>query len=209
MNFKKFLSNILFVAGLCLMLISIGIAFAAKNNDPQILMNPSGARKTAEKMLTAICSGDYTTASSFMYGNPSLGAEPENASLAVELIWTAFLEGAEYEISGDCYVSESGVSVDITLRTLDVAAVIDGVERNAKELLNWRVAAARDVSELYDDDNNFHQEIIDQVLRDATLLSLTDKTYQDHAITLDLVFEQGEWWVLPNDTLQHVLSGSF
>lgn len=200
----------LLALGLSVMLLSAIVAFAARNNSPQMLVNPNGANKAAQSMLSAVCSGDYSAASSFMYGRPSLGSRPEDGSLAVELLWTAFLDSLEYEISEDCYVRETGVSLDVKLRSLDIAAVIQGMEIHAKEQLGRRVAAADDVTELYDSDNNFHQEIIDQILRDATMQSLAEnKTYLEHTITLDLVFEQGRWWVLPNETLQSVLSGSF
>ena len=210
MRRRYFFANILLALGLAIALAVAGLAILAKDSSPQMLLSPDGAKRTADKMMAAFCDGDYAAASAFIYGSPSLGSEPENSNLAVELIWTAFRESMEYEISGECYVRESGVSVDVTLRALDPSAVILSMEGHAKELLGRRIAAAEDVSELYDADNNFRQEIIDKVLRDATMQSLADnKTYQEYIVTLNLIPEQGKWWVLPDEALQNALSGAF
>ena len=135
---------------------------------------------------------------------------PEDGNLAVELIWSEFLGSMEFTVSRECYVTDSGVAMDVSVQTLDVPAVIASMEGYAAELLGRRVASAGDLSEIYDSDNNIRQEIKEQILRDATVQALTNNlAYQEHQLTLNLVFEEGKWWVVPDRALQNVLSGSF
>lgn len=210
MKNRKILSNILCCLGIIVGIISACIALMAKDSSPAMLLQPADAKRCAEKMMTAIHEGDYKMASSMMYGKPNLGSVPEDGNLAVELIWSEFLNSMEFTIHGDCYVEDSGVSVDVSLRTLDVPTVIESMEGHARELLSRRVASAKDLSEIYDADNNFRQEIMDQILRDASLRALTnDLAYKEHDLTLNMVFENGQWWVVPDTALLNVLSGSF
>jgi len=210
MRKKTILSNILLVLGILAALFSGLLAFRGKDAAPGMVKYPADAAAQAEKMMDAICRGDYTAASAAMYGNPGMGTVPENTNLAIELIWTAYLGSMDYEFAGDCYVTDSGVAVDVVVRTLDVPAVIAGMEGYAQELLSRRVAAARDMSDIYDEDNNFRQEILDIVLRDAAVQSLeANQTPKEQTITLNLVYEKGQWWVMPDGALQNILSGSF
>lgn len=210
MKSRKILSNILIIAGVVLGLASACLALTAKDSSPAIVLHPLGARKCAEKMMIALSGGDYKTASSLMYGSPDLGKVPEDGNLAVELIWSEFLGSMEFTASGECYVTDSGVAMDVSVQTLDVPAVIASMEGYARELLGSRIASAGDLSDIYDSDNNIRQEIKEQILRDATVQSLTNNlAYQEHQLTLNLVFENGNWWVVPDAALQKVLSGSF
>lgn len=209
MKYRKILSNVLLFLGLVIAAATVSIALLGQNRAPKMLLHPFRAKQAVEKMMTAVCNGDYADASSYLYGRPDWGSIPDNSNLAVELIWIAFQDSMEYEFTGDCYVSDSGVSVDLVIRTMDVSAVIRGLEKHAKELLGRRLAAA-DAAERYDTDQRFRQEMIDNVLRDATIQSIEDnKELLEHKLTLDLLYEQGRWWILPGEKLMHVLSGSF
>lgn len=207
---KKNLSNVLLILGMVLAIIAVMLAFTAKDNEPRLMQNPTDALKRADEMMTKICAGDYPGASGLMYGQPSLGAAPEGGSLAVELLWTAYLDSLEYDISEKCYVVETGVAVDVTVRMLDIPAVIRSMEWFAQDLLGKRVAAAEDMSEIYDEDNNFRQEVMDKILRDAAVQALADNpAHKEQVITLHLIHDQGKWWVMPDAGLQNILSGAF
>lgn len=204
------LSNILLALGTVLAAAAVCIALLAKNDAPKMLQHPADAMRCAKEMMSSLEKGDYTGASERMYGRPSLGTAPEGGNLAVELLWTAFLDSMEYEMAEKCYVTDTGVAVDVTVQMLDVPAVITSMEDYAKELLGKRVAAAKNMTEIYDSENNFRQEIMDKVLRDATMQALSENAvYCQENITLNLVYEKGQWWVVPDTQLQSILSGAF
>lgn len=210
MKKQKIQSNILFVLGIVLAVLAVCVAFAAKDTAPRIVQSPTAALKRVESMMDAIRAGDYDRASEVMYGCPSMGEVPTGDNLAVELIWTEFLNSIEYNISGDCYVSDTSVVVDVSVKTLNVPQVISGMEEYAEKYLSRRIAAADDLADIYDSEDNIHQEVMNKILWDAALQSLeNNREYQEQTIAVNLVFEKGEWWILPDEALQSILSGSF
>ena len=77
-----------------------------------------------------------------------------------------------------------------------------------ENLLNRRVEAAEDISEIYDEKNNYREDLILAVLQEATTIALKrDARYQETTIPIYLVFEQSQWWVQPSQELLNVLSG--
>lgn len=203
------IASLLTVFAIVLVIGTIGIVILAIHASPIMLTRPLAAVDRARGMLTAACNGDYETASGMMYGNPNLGTPPEDSSPAVDLLWDAFLESLEYALSEDCYASDSGVAMDVTIRYLDISGVMNGLDSRAQTLLNQRIAMAEDSAEIYDEENNFRQEIITEVLRDATSQALEEnRQYREQTIPLHLVFDQGEWWVMPDADLLNVLAGS-
>lgn len=209
MKTRRVLSGLLSVLGLALAIGTIWIVIGAVDAAPAMLMRPESAVDRAQALLDAVCDGDYETASEMLYGTPSLGTRPENSSPAVDLIWDAFLDSLEYTLLGDCYATDSGVAMDVRVRSLDISGVVDGLDSRAQALLNQRIAAAEDSTDIYDENNDFRQELITEVLQEAVRQALTEnKTYQEQTISLQLVYEQGQWWVMPETTLLNVLAGS-
>lgn len=209
MRTRRVIAGLLTALGLALAIGTIGIVILAVQASPVMLKRPEAAADRAAALMDAVCGGDYETASGMMYGRPSLGARPEDSSPAVDLLWDAFLESLEYEFLGDCYASDSGVAIDVSIRSLDVSGVVDGLDSRAQALLNQRILTAEDSTEIYDENNNFRQELVAEILQEAVRQALEEnKKYQQITISLHLIFEQGEWWVMPEAGLLNVLSGS-
>lgn len=209
MKIRRILSDLLTVLGFAAAIGIIWIAVLAIHTAPVMLQCPDAAADRARDMMFAVCCGDYESASGMMYGCPNLGARPEDSSPAVELIWNAFLESLECDFPGYCYATDAGLAIDVNIRSLDVSRVIEGLDSRAQILLNQRIAAAEDSTEIYDVENNFRQELITEILRDATLQALEEnKQYREQTISLHLIYERGEWWIMPDADLLNALSGS-
>ena len=209
MKTRRVLSGLLSVLGLVLAIGTIWIVVWAVAAVPVMLMHPKSAVDRAQVLLDAVCDGDYETASEMLYGTPSLGNRPEDSSPAVDLIWAAFLDSLEYTLLGDCYATDSGVAMDVRIRSLDISGVVNGLDSRAQTLMNQRIAAAENATNIYDKNNDFRQELITEVLQEAVRQALAEnKTYQEQTISLQLVYEQGQWWVMPETALLNVLAGS-
>lgn len=209
MKKRHIIADLMAVLGIVLAMGTVGIIIRAVHATPVVLLRPAGAVERARDMMNAACSGDYETASGMMYGTPNLGNRPADSSPAVDLIWEAFLESLDYTFSGDCYATDSGVAVDANIRYLDVPSAVEGLDSYAQALLSQRIATADDSTEIYDENNNFRQDLVAEILRDATRQVLEEnKEYQEQTISLCLIFDQGEWWVMPNADLLNVLSGA-
>lgn len=209
MKKKRVISNLLAALAVITAFASVYLITAAMGAPPIMVGHPVAAVQRAEALLSAACSGDYEAVSGMLHGTPELGVCPEEAGTAEKMLWSAFLDSMEFEILGDCYAGASGVAVDARIRTLDISGAVDGLGDRARMLLNDRMETAENASELYDENNDFRQEIITEVLQEAVTQSLEEnKKYQDHTVVLNLVFEQGKWWILPNEDLLNILSGS-
>lgn len=210
MRTRRGISRLLTVMGIVFAFGTIGIVIQAVSASPVMLKPPEMAASRADALMDAVCSGDWEAASEFLYGCPSLGTRPEDSSPAVDLLWDAFLESLEYSFLGDCYVSDSGVSIDVRVQSLDVSAVVDDLDSRAQTLLNENVFLAEDSTEIYDEENNFRQELVSEVLQQAVQQALEEnRQLWEQTVSLYLIFEQGKWWVMPDDGLVNVLSGSF
>lgn len=209
MKTRRTLSRVLLILGSILAVCTVAAAFRARSAQPVMRHSPQAAEQRAEAMMAAVCSGDYQAASRMLYGTPSLGEIPQDASPSAFLIWDAFLKSLAYEFPGTCYVTEDGVTLDVKVGFLDVNAALEGLDVRTEKLLDQHIQAAEDSSQLYDEDNNFRQELIEEVLTTAVFQALGEETViREKTISLRMVFSEDQWWVMPDKELLEVLSGS-
>lgn len=210
MRTRHKIAGLLTVLGIMLAVGAVGIVIWAIPSAPVMLKPPEEAACRAEALMNGVCSGDDQAVSDLLYGNPGLGSPPEDSGPAVDLLWEAFRESLEYTFLGDCYVSDSGVAIDVRVRSLDVPGVLEGLDSRAQALLNRRILAAENSKEIYDEENNFRQDLVTEILQEAVRQSLEEnRKMQEQTFSIHLIFDQGEWWVVPDAGLVNVLSGSF
>lgn len=209
MRFRRFLSVFFGVCATGVAGLTIYISLISINASPVLLAPSQAAAECAENVLNAVCTGDYDHAGRFLYGKPTLGSGANTKSEAGKLIWNAFVDSLEYEISGDCYPSESGLSLDIKIRSLQMASVTRNLQERSRALLTARMEEAEDVDEIYGDDNNYREDFVMAVLRDAVKDALReDAEYTEQELTMSLIYEQGQWWVIPEQQLIRAVSGN-
>lgn len=209
MKKRRIISNLLTALGLAAAVGTIWIVALALRAEPVMLLQPDGAADRAGDLMHAVCTGDYETASGMLYGRPSMGTCPEDSSPSVNLLWAAFQDSLEFDFAGDCYATDTGLAIDVNIRSLNILSVMEGLDSRAEILLNQRIAAAESSAEIYDEDHNFRAELIEEVLQEATQQALEEnKQYQTQTIPLHLVYDGGQWWVMPDSDLMNVLSGS-
>ena len=86
--------------------------------------------------------------------------------------------------------------------------MVQDMQQRCHDMLQQRVEAATEMEELYDEENNFRQDLIDQVMDQAVeeALQQEHKTVS-YDVVLDLVLRDGQWWAVPNQALLAALSG--
>lgn len=209
MKKRRALSGVLMILGLILTAGTVVLALWARFAQPVMLQAPADASARAETMMKAVCAGDYQAASRIMYGAPNLGSKPQDASPAAELIWEAFLNSLSYEFPGGCYMVENTVALDVKIRCLDVSATLEGLDARTERLLDQRIQEAEDSAQLYDENNNFREALITEVLTTAVSQTLEEnQVLREETLPLRLVFSQEQWWILPDDALLDILSGA-
>lgn len=205
---RKLFSGIFGLLGGLLLAATVFLSFYALDASPMLLTAPEDALTQSEAMMAAVARGDFADAAARMQGQPDLGADREPADEVGKMIWTAFLESIRYEFAGECYATDSGVARDVTVETLDISGVTASLRQRSQTLLNQRVAAAEDVEQIYDENGDYREDFVMEVLHDAARQALEeDAVSVSRELTLNLVYGQGQWWVVPDAALLAAISG--
>ena len=95
-----------------------------------------------------------------------------------------------------------------TITHLDVSTIVGKFPERAKSLMDQKIAAAENLTEIYDEQNNFRQELVEQVLQEALQQTLAqDGETVTREVSLKLVNRDGRWWVIPHQNLLQILTG--
>ena len=112
------------------------------------------------------------------------------------------------ELTGEWAVEQSALVRTATITTLDVSAVLEKLPEWVQILLDQRIASAEALSEIYDEQNGFREELAETVLQEALRQALAqDGQPVTREVTLKLVNRDGSWWVVPHQNLLQILSG--
>lgn len=208
MKIKKVLSLVFALLAVALTALTIYLTLSALDAEPVLVTPPEAAVETAEAVMAAICQGDYETAAGMMYGTPELGASRAPADEVGVILWDAFQESLSYELTGDCYATDSGIAQDVTITCLDFSSVTAPLRDRAQTLLVQRVEEAEDADIIYDENGDYREAFVMEVLRDVTLDALEeDAKNQEQKLTVNLVYKRGQWWVVPDQALLSAISG--
>ena len=207
---KKYtiLSRIFGLLAAAVAALTLWITFGALNARPVLVTPPAAAAETAEALLAAVCAGDYDTASGLVYGTPNLGMDREPADEVGRLLWEAFQESFAYELEGECYATDTGIAQNVTVTHLDFSSVTASLGERSQTLLVQRVAEAEDADTVYDENGDYREDFVLEVLREVTLDALReDAKNKEQKLTLNLVHKRGQWWVVMDQALLSALTG--
>lgn len=196
MSEQKKTINRWLVAGIILSLVTILATVFGINSSPVVLLDTAGVTEAAEQTMEFVRIGDFENLRTMLSGNPELEEIPEKSQDAESLIWYAYLESMEYEVSEECRASGSGMEVDVSIRCLDIAAVTESLQALVPTLMNQT------------DASRASEEEVAAVLSDAAAQILEKECpMTEQNITLQLIRFENRWQVLPTDMLQQLLSG--
>lgn len=204
---KKF--SFLF-AVLAVLAAAAGVYFAFANigAEPVLAKQPDAAQERVVALLDAVCDNDYATASAQLYGTPDLGIDRDASDPVGVLLWEALESSRSYSIVGDCYATNTGLAWDVELTCLDLDSVTANLRHRSQTLLEERVANAKDITEIYDENNEYREEFVMKALYDATVEALAEDARPiTFTFTLQLTYADGQWWILPDSPLLEAISG--
>lgn len=205
---KNLFSGLFGLLGIVLLTATLFLCLHGLDASAVLLTAPEDALRQSEAMMEAVAQGDFAAAGARMQGQPDLGADREPADEVGKMIWAAFLDSIRYEFTGECYATDSGIARDMTVETLDISSVTASLRQRSQTLLNRRVAAAEDVEQIYDENGDYREDFVMEVLHDAARQALEeDAVTVSREITLNLVYRQGQWWVVPDAALLSAISG--
>lgn len=207
MKLKKMISAVFGLIAACTCVLAVCLAFHSLDAEPVLLTPPEEANARITALMEAVCDADYDRISQHLYGTPSLGIDREPSDEVGCLIWTAFTESLSYELIGQCCATNDGLSQTVRLTSLDISTVTATLKDRSQALLEDRVANAADISEIYDENNEYREDFVMGVLYDAAAEALAeDARTQTLEFTLNLVYTDGQWWIISNSEILDAIS---
>ncbi len=208
MKISRFFSGFFLFLAIGLMITALFVAMYFPGSKPTLVSPPQEAQNRVIAAMDAICQGDYASAEPYLLGQPSLGADRQPEDAAGQLIWRDFLRSLSYELSGECYATDTGVAQDISLTYLDISSVTANLAQRSERLLTQLQQEATHTSQVYDDNGDYRQDVVQRVLQAAVLEALNaDAKNTTVTFTLQLVYRDGQWYIVPNSDFIHALSG--
>ena len=208
MKISKILAALFGVAGVCAAGLCISLSFQNMNASPVLVEQPESAREQVVTMMDAVRENNYAAAGAVMQGTPIFGADRAPADAVSGLIWDAFVESIQYELVGELYATDSGVAQNITVTALDMSSVTANLKDRSAKLLQKRVEEAEDPDEVYDENNEYREDFVMQVLYDAAEQALAnDAKNVTSDVTINMIYENGQWWIVPDSSLLSAISG--
>lgn len=210
MKKRHLTSSILIVLGLLLGLGTVIMAVVAIDAPARLIGKPEEALERVQTMMEAICDGDYETASAQIYGSPDLGSPPENADEAVRLIWDTYRKSFSYEIQREPQPEASGISVDVIVRNLDVSAVLEELGSTVQTRIDEKTNSVQDDETGLRASASLRYEEVKRILQEILAEAMEKQNHiREQLVTIDLIYDRGQWWALSNTDLMDMLSGSF
>lgn len=212
MKAKKILSGILAaifaLLGIATTAMGIYVSFQSIGASPVLLETPEAAIQQIGLMLDKVQRGDYNGAGAMMQGSPDLGVDREASDEVGVLIWEAFVDSFTYEIVGECYATDSGVAQDLRITCLEISSVTASLRERSRSKLEELLASAEDISDVYDENNNYREDVVMAVLYEAAQDALAqDAQTVTYEVTVNLVHDEDRWWIIPDDALLKAISG--
>ncbi len=196
MKLSRFFSSVFAVLGTGVMIVSMIGCLLCRNLEPGAQVVSQEAKDASEQFMQALSSGDYQAAGALIYGQPEMGADGNFQSSAAARVWEAFRESITCENSGECYLEGESVYRDVTVTALDVSGVMNAVPA---------IAQSMQAAEKTGPDG----EAKDRILREAVEKALSDGERVSVQGRLQLVQDQGHWYVIPDKTVLSAISGGF
>ena len=203
-----FFSGIYGLAGLILAGACVFLALQNRNASPVLVEQPQAAMDQVHTMLDALCEGDYDTVSDCLYGRPDLGMDREAKDPVGKLFWDALASSYTYEAGTQFHATDSGVSLNVSVSALDLSSVTANLQDRARAIMEYRIAQANDVDEIYDENNEYREDFVMDALYSAALEALEQDARQTSwELTLNLVYANGKWLIMPEQALLRAISG--
>ena len=175
---------------------------------PALLKPPAEAVALAEELMEAVCSGDFERAETMLYGQPELGVDRQPADVAGTMIWNAYVNSLDYELMGELYATDHGLAQDVKIIFMELPTVTANLSTRTHQLLNEAIAAAEDVSELYDEKNEYREDLVMDILHRAVTQALEeDVRYSYRVVQLQLVCRDSQWKAVADRAFLDAISG--
>ena len=208
MKISKLASAVFAVAGTVLLIGSVVMSFVALGRPTTALEPTREANDVAQSVLSALDHGDLSKVGTYFYGAPALGLDREPATAEGKQIWNAYRDSITVTADEGCYGEGAAIYQTAQVTVLDMVEALSRLDEEAAALLNQKVETAEDPAALLDENGEVPQTLKDELRAQALTQVLADAKTVTTQITFQLMEQDGQWWVLPDQAMLDVLSGA-
>lgn len=193
MKYTKGISYLFFLAGTLLLAAAVFLILKYRNENALLIDPPQDAERQVLSLMDAVTARDYDKISSLLYGQPQILHEEDNGDEVRRRLWEAYIGSIQYSFPQLWETTQTGLTRDVEITTLDAAAIAAALPE--------RTQARLEEMEEEPDVEAALGQALDQLLKE-------DPVTVTRRFPLELVFQDGQWWVVPGDDLLEFLAGS-
>lgn len=202
---EKYISKIFAVLTAVAVALAILLCLKGMNSSPKLLGASEAAERKTETLMEGICQQDLERVRQVMLEQRQLEDPYEFTHGYSEALWEAYAGSLSYTFDGGCYPSEDGLARNVTVTVLDLPAVIPYLAERCQRA--WE-EQPEDTQAKLKEDSDYRETFLADVAHTALDEVKNDKGfYTSRDLTLGLVLEDGQWWILPNEAIFALLSG--
>jgi len=188
---------------------AVRLAFRSPEKGPAVLTDTGDPAETVALFFNALCLHDWQRASGYVRGEPELELSAAPESEAEQALWYAFLLSWSWEVDRGGKTDPLHAWETVRFTALRPDAVTRGLDGDVQAILARWVDEARTENEIYDETGGYRQSVVDKAVLEALAVRLAAP--EDYRITtvltLQLLYENGGWVILPEESLWNALSG--
>lgn len=208
MKIARFFAVIFACIGALLLIGSMGFFLLSRNAPVRIRELPREAVSVSDAFAQSLNAGDLEAAAQLMYGQPDLGVSKSLEDPEAALIWEAFRSSIAAKLDEAWNVEQGCLVKTMRITSLDVSGVMGKFPERIQPLLDRKIASAENLEEIYDENNEFREALVEDILREALSQTLSqDAQPVTREVTLKLINRDGRWWVVPHQNLLQILTG--
>ena len=200
MRKNNFIPTLLGVACVVLLAAAAILGIAMRNALPITAGSMQNAEAQTEKLMNAVCSGDYTAAEDLLSGSLKLTLEREPTNSLYRVLWDAYSDSLDYRFQGSCYADNYGLYRDVTVTMLDIPTLMEDLQKRSTLLLYSK--AENSPQSIYDANGNYTQKFIMDTLGEEADSMIANNDYTTtQTLTLHLTGSGGQWYIQPDPLL--------
>lgn len=207
MKISKLASALFAVVGTVLLVGSIAASLVALSSPTKAVKPTQEAKACAQEALNALNHGDFAAAAAYFYEKPSLGLDREPATTEGKEMWNAYRSSIAVTADGGCFGEGMNIYQTAQVTHMDIGQTLSQLESRASGLLQQKLDSAEDPAALLDENGEVPQILRDEIRTQAFREALEDAKTVTTQITFQLIEQDGQWWILPDQALLGILSG--
>lgn len=207
MKLHKWVAGLCALAGGLTMAAGIYLGLTAPNRQPVLLETVPDGQQLVSRFMEDVCRGDLSQASGLLLGQPELTI-PEEPQTLQGYLWEQYYDALAYSLVGEVYATHQGLYQDVELEVPELSTVLEQINALTPEILMERIDSAENISQIYNEENEYRPELIESVLMEAGEKAWDGHTVTRRTIPMKLVYHDQAWWVEPSRELIAVLEGN-